>query len=359
MAGEWIKVRTNLWDDPRIGQLCEITDQGEAAVIGGLYWLWATADEHSSDGLLSGMTTRTIDRKTGVPGLGAALVTIGWLTEEGNAIRVVRFEEHNGTSAKTRADTARRVANHRNKKDPTDTVSTGAQTKCLPRPIRSHIMERDNATCVYCGRLEGQIAPHEVATDGYMHIDHVIPATRGGSDEPSNLVCACAVCNRFKSNRTPDECGLPWPKDETGMKRGCNAKPVTTALPREDKNKEQLPPIPPEGGEPSEQKRKAAVSLRSFLADCRSTDTTPIPDGHPVFAYADKVALPRDFLALQWVEFKDRYQLPDAKRYKDWRTVFLKSVKGNWFKLWFVGADGQYALTTVGQQAQRSHKEAA
>ena len=131
--------------------------------------------------------------------------------------------------------------------------------------------------------------------------------------------------------------------------------------PREEKSREELknPPIPPEGGEPGEQKRKAAVSRRSFLDDCRSTGTTPIPDGHPVFAYADKVALPRDFLALQWVEFKDRYQLPDAKRYKDWRTVFLKSVKGNWFKLWFVGADGQYALTTVGQQAQLSHREAA
>lgn len=129
------------------------------------------------------------------------------------------------------------------------------------------------------------------------------------------------------------------------------------------KNQEPItkeePPIPPKGGEPGEQKRKAAVSLQTFLADCRSTGAKPIPDDDPVFAYADKVKLPADFLSLQWREFKDRYQLPDAKRYKAWRTVFLKSVKGNWFKLWFVGADGNYALTTVGQQAQRNHAEAA
>jgi uncharacterized protein YdaU (DUF1376 family) len=129
------------------------------------------------------------------------------------------------------------------------------------------------------------------------------------------------------------------------------------------KNQEPItkeePPIPPKGGEPVDQKRKAAVSLQTFLADCRSTGAKPIPDDDPVFAYADKVKLPADFLSLQWREFKDRYQAPDSKRYKAWRTVFLKSVKANWFKLWFVGADGNYALTTVGQQAQRMHAEAA
>ena len=268
MAGEWIKVRTNLWDDPRIGQLCELTDQGEAAVIGGLYWLWATADEHSSDGLLYGMTTRTIDRKTGVPGLGKALVTIGWLVENEAGVTVARFDEHNGTSAKQRAQTAKRVSNH-------------------------------------------------------------------------------------KANAKVTQPALPEPDDA-----------VTDALPKEDKNKNlTTPPIPPKGGEPGPQsespKREAAVSLQTFLTDCRKAGVKPIPDDDPVFAYADKVKLPGEFLSLQWREFKDRYQLPGAKRYKAWRTVFLKSVKGNWFKLWFVGADGQYALTTVGQQAQRDHQEAA
>jgi len=113
MAGEWIKMRTNLWDDPRVAQLCELTDQAEAAVVGGLYWLWATADEHSSDGLLPGMTVRTIDRKTGVAGLGKALVTIGWIAEGEDGVTVTRFDEHNGASAKQRAQTAKRVSNHK------------------------------------------------------------------------------------------------------------------------------------------------------------------------------------------------------------------------------------------------------
>jgi len=123
------------------------------------------------------------------------------------------------------------------------------------------------------------------------------------------------------------------------------------------------PPIPPKGGEPGEQietsKRKAAISLQTFLAECKKAGEKPIPDGDPVFAYADKVGLPHEFLGLHWREFKDRYQAPDSKRYKSWRTVFLKSVKCNWLKLWWLNGDGQYVLTTAGQQAQRAHREAA
>jgi hypothetical protein len=113
MAGDWIKMRGNLWDDPRVAKLCDLTEQGEAAVIGGLYWLWATADQHSEDGIMPGLTLRQIDRKTGVPGLGNALVCIGWLADHPEGVRIVRFEEHNGTSAKRRAVTAKRVASHR------------------------------------------------------------------------------------------------------------------------------------------------------------------------------------------------------------------------------------------------------
>lgn len=113
MAGDWIKMRGNLWDDPRVSRLCDLTEQTEAAVIGGLYWLWATADQHTEDGILPGLTLRQIDRKSGVPGLGKALCDIGWLVDHPEGVRILRFEEHNGASAKKRAVTAKRVANHR------------------------------------------------------------------------------------------------------------------------------------------------------------------------------------------------------------------------------------------------------
>lgn len=113
MAGDWIKMRSNLWDDPRVGSLVDATETTEATVIGGLYWLWATADQHSEDGYMPNLTLRQIDRKTGIPGLGAALVSIGWLAESEGGVTLVKFDEHNGASAKKRAVTAKRVANHR------------------------------------------------------------------------------------------------------------------------------------------------------------------------------------------------------------------------------------------------------
>lgn len=118
----------------------------------------------------------------------------------------------------------------------------------------------------------------------------------------------------------------------------------------------QNTPIPPEGGK---QKRKSAISLKAYLAECKAEGINPIPEGDPVFEYIEKVGIPHEFLRLQWMEFKERYSMPDAKRYKSWRTVFLKSVKANWFKIWYVQQDGSYVLTTVGQQADRQHKDAA
>lgn len=113
MAGDWIKMRSNLWDDPRVSKLCDLCDCGEAQVIGALYWLWAAADQHTEDGCMPGLTLRQIDRKTGVPGFGAALCEIGWLHDDPQGVVIVKFEEHNGASAKKRCATAKRVANHR------------------------------------------------------------------------------------------------------------------------------------------------------------------------------------------------------------------------------------------------------
>ena len=61
--------------------------------------------------------------------------------------------------------------------------------------LRCKILGRDKWTCQYCG------APAE-------HVDHIIPRSKGGSDDASNLVAACARCNLSKGARTPQEAGM-------------------------------------------------------------------------------------------------------------------------------------------------------
>lgn len=108
MAGDWIKMRTNLWDDPRVSRLCDLTGHAEAAIVGALYWLWSAADDHSEDGRMEGLSVAGVDRKTGVAGIGKALVDIGWIDDAPGGIVIARFDDHNGNSAKRRCQDATR-----------------------------------------------------------------------------------------------------------------------------------------------------------------------------------------------------------------------------------------------------------
>jgi hypothetical protein len=61
----------------------------------------------------------------------------------------------------------------------------------IGKRLRFEIFKRDGFKCVYCGATP-------MATP--LHVDHVEPKAGGGSDDPSNLVTACASCNLGKSD---------------------------------------------------------------------------------------------------------------------------------------------------------------
>ena len=54
---------------------------------------------------------------------------------------------------------------------------------------RFDIFKRDNFTCRYCGRKTPAVV---------LELDHVIPQSKGGDSDPSNLVTSCYECNRGK-----------------------------------------------------------------------------------------------------------------------------------------------------------------
>lgn len=61
---------------------------------------------------------------------------------------------------------------------------------------RREVFERDGWLCAYCRAAVSMESGH---------VDHVIPRSRGGSDELGNLTAACAPCNLSKGARTPSE----------------------------------------------------------------------------------------------------------------------------------------------------------
>ena len=135
-------------------------------------------------------------------------------------------------------------------------------------------------------------------------------------------------------------------KTQTVSENNPNHKPLT--------NNQEYPHTPSVAGGHVDQKKPSAVSLETWLDNIKSKGEQPIPPTDPVFAYAEEAGIPMEHMRLAWAEFRARYTEPGAKRYRDWRTVYRKAVRGNWFKLWFCTADGEYALTTTGTQALRT-----
>lgn len=62
----------------------------------------------------------------------------------------------------------------------------------VKKSTRFEVFKRDKFTCQYCGRA----APEVV-----LHVDHIIPRSKHGTDDAMNLVTSCVDCNLGKGKR--------------------------------------------------------------------------------------------------------------------------------------------------------------
>jgi hypothetical protein len=109
MAGDWIKMTSNLDAKPEVFQLAILLNMHELDVIGRLYKLWSWADQHTNSGYDISVTDVTLGKITSTPGFAAALRKVGWLTGRDGLLSFPNFERHNGQTAKTRALTKDRM----------------------------------------------------------------------------------------------------------------------------------------------------------------------------------------------------------------------------------------------------------
>ena len=116
MAGDWIKMRSNLAQDPAVISTANALNCSEFKIVGLLHWLWSWADGHTIDGRADGVDCKWINRQTHTDGFCEALAKTGWLIIDEEGLTIPGFDKHNGASAKSRAQTARRVARHKSKK---------------------------------------------------------------------------------------------------------------------------------------------------------------------------------------------------------------------------------------------------
>ena len=113
MAGDWLKMRHDLADDPSIIRAAADLGIDEDAVLGKCFRLWSWADRHTTDGQASGIGLAWVDRLTRCDGFGAALVRAGWLDELDGGLCFPRFDRHCSDTAKQRALDSRLKAEKR------------------------------------------------------------------------------------------------------------------------------------------------------------------------------------------------------------------------------------------------------
>ena len=59
----------------------------------------------------------------------------------------------------------------------------------LPRKLRHQVFQRDGYRCRECGATNKQTR---------LHVDHIKPVAKGGTNDLSNLQTLCEACNRAK-----------------------------------------------------------------------------------------------------------------------------------------------------------------
>lgn len=255
MAGDWIKMRTDLASSPKVVRIASALKADRFRTVGGLHSAWSLFDTHSADGLLAGYTPQILDDLIGWPGFSDAMIAVDWLIFDGESLALPRFDDHNGKSAKRRAQDKDRKGVSR--------------------------------------------------TDG--------KSSASDADK----------------KRTREE------------KR---------------REEEKNPPKPPTGGAAGDgeqkPKRAAKMGFAEFRAACREAGEKPIPEGDAVFAYAERIGLPAQFIGLAWRWFKARYADKQQGGVRGWRQTFRNAVESNWPKLWFQADDGSWQLTTAGKQAK-------
>lgn len=96
----------------------------------------------------------------------------------------------------------------------------GSPREQISAGLRFDILRRCNFACYYCG------VPAALGLK-VLHVDHVIPVSLGGTNDPWNLVAACWDCNLGKAGLPPtqelvdrvrdDYCAYQSPRDAASL----------------------------------------------------------------------------------------------------------------------------------------------
>lgn len=130
MAGDWIKFDASTPEKPEVlGITVTMGWDDPDLTVGKLLRVWRWFDQQTLDGNAASVSLALLNRIAGVSGFAEAMVKFKWLIANEDGISLPNFHKHNGKTAKTRCQTAKRVANLKTNAETNATSVSGA----LPR----------------------------------------------------------------------------------------------------------------------------------------------------------------------------------------------------------------------------------
>jgi len=155
MAGDWIKMRLDLATHPKVVRIMSATKSDKFRTLGGLHAVWGVFDHHTEDGVLHGYTPDLMDIAIGWEGFSEAMITVGWLEFDGDETLVMPdFDNHNGKSAKRRAEDSQRKRIRRSSEECPQNVrkmsanekdKNGTREEKRREDIKAYVTSDDNA----------------------------------------------------------------------------------------------------------------------------------------------------------------------------------------------------------------------
>jgi hypothetical protein len=123
MAGDWIKMKTDLANEPEVIGISTILAIEIDLVVGKLHRAWSWANKHTTNGNAPIVTRAWLDEYVRVTGFAEAMISVGWLRSTDNSISFPKFDVHNSKGSKRRALASFRQALHRSRKSVTKVTS--------------------------------------------------------------------------------------------------------------------------------------------------------------------------------------------------------------------------------------------
>lgn len=135
MAGDWIKMEATTPDKPEVFRMAMDLGITPEHVLGCLLRIWVWADQQTINGNAVCVTGVTVDRIACHTNFSQAMRKVGWLSGDDGSLFFPNFDRHNGETAKTRAQSAKRQSHLRKRQSKSNANTV---TSVTPLPLHSN-----------------------------------------------------------------------------------------------------------------------------------------------------------------------------------------------------------------------------